>query len=326
MRVNIVSVSKETNFAAIDLGSNSFRLLAVSGLKVKWPPCRILLDTCCQARLAEELTTTDGISPAARRRGLAACREFVRQLRELPAMPLRVCGTQALRQAVNSREFIQEAEEILSCRVEILSSEQEAAYTLLGCQAGQKEGSRPLLLVDAGGGSTEIILSRRRQKPLIRSLPIGAVNLTERFFRAGINATSTAKMRIFLIEQIKPVFSELLSADLSKVRLAASGGTANALAMLSLRLRDYQTELIQGSRLTRDGLNKVMARLMILNPRALRSIPGLGERGAIIPAGIMLLQAVIDIAGQDLTVSTSGFLEGIVLSYGDDRAIAPCFL
>ncbi len=318
MRVNIVSAPKEKNFAAIDLGSNSFRLLAVSGQSAKWPPGRILLDTCCQTRLGEELTTTGGLSAAARRRGLAACREFARQLRKLPVMPLRACGTQALRQAGNSREFIQEAEEILPCRIEILSPEQEAAYTLLGCQAGQKGGSRPLLLVDAGGGSTEIILARCRQKLLIRSLPIGAVNLTERFFRAGINAPALVKMRIFLTEQIRPVLSELLPADQSKVHLAASGGTANALAMLSLRLRNYQAELIQGSRLTRAGLDKIMARLTTLNSRALRSIPGLGERGAIIPAGIMLLQAVIEIAGQDLTVSSSGFLEGIVLRHRDD--------
>ncbi len=313
-----MSAPKETNFAAIDLGSNSFRLLAVSGLSAKWPPRRILLDSCRQTCLGEELTTTGGLSAAARRRGLAACRIFAGQLRELPVMPLRACGTQALRQAVNSREFIQEVKEILSCRVDILSPEQEAAYTLLGCQAGQKKDSHPLLLVDAGGGSTEIILARYRQKPLIRSLPIGVVNLTERFFQAGINAPALAQMRIFLIEQIGPVLSELLPANLSKVRLAASGGTANALAMLSLGLRDYQAELIQGSRLTRAGLDKILARLMTLSSRALRSIPGIRARGVIIPAGIMLLQAIIEFVGQDLTVSTSGFLEGIILRHGDD--------
>ncbi len=311
--------AKETNFAAIDLGSNSFRLLVVSGLKSSWPPARILLDICHQTCLGEKLTTTGRLSEAARQRGLAACRVFVRQLRELPAMPLRACGTQALRQAANSRDFIREAEKILPCRIEILSPEQEAAYTFLGCQAGQEESSRPLLLVDAGGGSTEMILARHRQKPLIRSLPIGAVNLTERFLRAGINASALAQMKIFLIEQIRPVFRELIpAADLSKIRLVASGGTANALAMLSLNLERYQARLIQGSRLTRTGLDKILARLTTLDSRALRSIPGLGERGAIIPAGIMLLQAVIEIAGQDLTVSSSGFLEGIVLSHRDD--------
>ncbi len=318
MRVNIVSAPKDTNFAAIDLGSNSFRLLAVSGRLSEWPPGRILLDSCRQTRLGEKLTAAGGLSEAARQRGLAACRVFAKQLRELPAMPLRACATQALRQAANSREFIREAEEILPCRIEILSPEQEAVYTLLGCQAGQKASGRPLLVVDAGGGSTEIILAQSKRKPLIRSLPIGAVNLTERFFRAGISAPALAQIEIFLTERIKPVFTELIPADLSKVRLVASGGTANALAMLSLRLRDYQATLIQGSKLTRAGLDKILARLAALESRALCSIPGLRERGAIIPAGIMLLQAIIKIAGQDLTVSTSGFLEGIVLRHGDD--------
>lgn len=317
---------KYTNFAALDLGSNSFRLLAVSGRPVQWPPEppeRILLDTCRQTRLGEKLSATGRLNAAARERGLAACRVFAGQLRELPPMPLRACATQALRQAADRQEFIREVEEILACRVEILSPEQEAAYTLLGCQAGQKKSRSPLLLVDAGGGSTEIILARHQQKPLIRSLPMGAVNLTERFFKAGITPPAQAQMKIFLREQIKPVFNELIPAGLRKVRLTASGGTANALAMLSLGLRNYEAGLIQGSRLTGTGLDEILARLSALPPEALRSIPGLKTRGAIIPAGLILLQTIINITGRELTVSTSGFLEGIVLRHGNNGPAAP---
>ncbi len=231
-------------------------------------------------------------------------------------MPVRAYGTEALRQAANRLKFIREAAEILQCEIEVVSPKQEAAFTLMGCLSRQKESNRPLLLVDAGGGSTEIILARAGRKPLIRSLPVGAVNLTERFFRAGINPSTQAQMKIFLLELIRPVFAELITADLGKIRLAASGGTANALAMLSLNLECYQARLIQGSKLTRAGLDEIFGRLTGLEPKALRSVPGLGERGAIIPAGIMLLQAIIQITGHNLTVSTSGFLEGIILQYG----------
>ena len=169
--------------AAIDLGSNSFRLLIAEITATGLTPLVNDLET---VRLAEKLADTGKLCPSAINRGLKTITFFSETLGRFPPMPLRICGTAALRLSKNNADFIQPAESIINQAIEIISADQEAEFAMHGSTLGLNLPERQTIcLIDAGGGSTEVIFftftNHRTKASYKLSMPIGAVSLTEKF-------------------------------------------------------------------------------------------------------------------------------------------------
>ncbi len=304
--------------AAIDLGSNSFRLLIKKYQKSKGHlQSSTITDDLLTVRLGENLHKSCQLSANASNRGYAACRFIAQRLRQYSPELTRICATEALRKAVNRADFITKAQKILGANIEILSTIQEANLTLQGCLADSKqENIPPTLIVDSGGGSTELILAGQEILTQIHSLPVGAINLTETFLNEQPESdTDLARLDLHLQEILAPVLRSLTQGQTASVKglaLIAAGGTATTLAALDLNIA-YQAPLIQGHTVTKETVQTTINRISELNLADRSSLPGLKNRGQIFIAGLKIYETVMTISAiNQMTITTFGLLEGIL--------------
>ncbi|MBU0483687.1 MAG: hypothetical protein KKB30_04140 [Proteobacteria bacterium] len=289
------------------MGSNSFRLLVSQLSDSGLHPLHKNLRT---VRLGQGLSQTSILTGEAIARGLAVLTDYKKILEQYQPVSIRACGTAALRIAENRTEFILEAEKILSVPIEIISGEEEAQLALRGTLSAfsNSESDKPFLIIDVGGGSTELIyLAKDNAHPTIQSIAVGAVTLTEKLAR---QQTAPVDLR----PEFKDFFGKIRNAR--PLSIIATGGTATALAALDLGLKDYDGQIVQGHLLDIVHLDNIFNRLSQISPAERNLLPGLEQgRGDIIVAGIMIYKIILEHAEvQQMTISDSGLLEGIVLS------------
>ncbi len=305
--------NKRNYIAAIDLGSNSFRLLIkninkhgdiLSG--------ETIINELHTVRLGENLSKSGILSSKAIERGLEVCRLFAAKLDEYKPVT-RICGTEALRTAANSSQFTKPAQDIFSTHVEILSRQEEAELTLLGCTADIDLRCSPHLVVDVGGGSTELALIDYPTAPKLCSLPIGAINLTETFItQLPESATEIEHLARHIHEIVHPALTPILP-DHSDLILLASGGTATSLAALDLELQIYQPGIIHGHPISAAKIDNFIKEISQLSLTQRNKLPCLAKRGEIILAGMLIYQQIIKITGlKQFRVSSRGLLAGIL--------------
>ena len=302
--------------AGIDLGSNTFRLLVARCNAGRLEPLEKKLVT---VRLARGLTGDKFLQEESLAKAFEVLASF-RNILDLYAIRhLRICGTEALRTARNSDAFLQKAHDIMRHPIEIITSKEEAKLTLDGALAALKT-ARPdsILLVDVGGGSTELIYSEVSHKTRIRSLPIGAVSLTEQFLHEPrIKEGAVLKLQGSLIQSLQAAIDDLQPIDLNKkIIVLGSGGTATSMAALDLGLTTHDAALIQGHTLFSSKIDQLWQQLSNLTASERNLIPGLEDgRGEILPAGIRIYQVLLNLLQRhQILVSDSGLLEGIALS------------
>lgn len=166
--------------AAIDLGSNSFRLeiARVEGERIitegSWKET---------IRLAAGIDKNGNISEEAQQRGLNALRRIAEKIQGFPRTQVRAVGTQTLRAAKNSKEFLDKAEKILDCKVEILRGKEEARLIFEGCSFALPPSDKRRLIVDIGGASTECVIGRGHHMIEGESFHVGCVNTSVTFFK-----------------------------------------------------------------------------------------------------------------------------------------------
>ena len=303
--------------AGIDLGSNTFRLL-VARIEAGRPLA--LAKELITVRLGQGLGENRRLSTAAMGRGLAALARFREIIAPHNPQFQRACGTAALRLADNRTEFLRRASITLGLAVEIIDGEEEARLGLTGVLAflPRRALSQPLLVVDVGGGSTELVLRVDDRQPLrLASLPLGAVGLTETFLQRPLPPAQNIRD---LTEHIEKVLSLGLPASIGstpdQLLAVATGGTATSLAALDLDLQHYDETLIQDHLLAAVVLDQLWQRLVAMPVAARNLLPSLGPgRGDIILAGLRIYQVLLRLlAKPQMMVSDAGLLEGITLS------------
>ena len=174
--------SRETNkVAALDIGSNSFHLVVA---RIVAGSVQILHRVKQKVRLAEGLDENNVLSEEAMERGLNMLRVIAESLRGFEPDSVRIVATHTLRKAVNARDFINQAKEILPYPVEVISGVEEARLIYSGvAHTNHADGQQ--LVVDIGGGSTEFVIGKGFKPLLCRSLQMGCVSYTQRFFPDG---------------------------------------------------------------------------------------------------------------------------------------------
>lgn len=293
--------------AAIDLGSNSFRLLIGSPTE---EGLSCLLKKRSVVRLGMGLTKTGTFSTENIEQALLALAAFRLEIDRFGATLIRCCGTEAFRRAANREALTVPAKEILDTPVTILDGKEEAELSCLGVISALGDRlSFPCLIADVGGGSTELILLRSAEsRPVVISLPVGVVSFAERDKTSqtddlNILASGLKKLTCGLNQPPSPL-------------LVGTGGTAGSLAALAQKLPHHDSGRIHGHFLTGQRLEVIYTSLAGLNARQRQKQPGLeAGREDIIMPGLEIYQEILaTIGGEGMMVSEAGLLEGILLS------------
>ena len=295
----------EELLAAIDMGSNSFHLAIA---RVDHGEVKKVASMSEKVQLAAGLDENKNLTEAAQQRGLACLSRFVGRLGSVQPNRLRIVATNALRQAKNGHEFIQKAAEILPKHIEIIAGREEARLIYLGVSHTMVNSGRRLV-IDIGGGSTELIIGEEFEPIHTESLQMGCVAFTKAFFVDGeINQKSFDKAVVAARKELSGIANSYKEAGWDTV--VGSSGTIKACRQITVNM-GWSNEKEE---LTRDGLDKLKEKLLKYKHVAEMEFDGLKEdRRAVLPAGIAILYAIFDVLELDKLVYSDGALrEGVM--------------
>lgn len=294
-------------FAAVDCGTNSVRLLICrrDGGLLREVDRRLHL-----TRLGQGVDATGEFHPDALARTLAAMADFGAELDQLGVTRRRVVATSAARDAANSALFFDGVQQRLGVPAEIIPGEEEARLSYLGAVSALPPQPAPLLVVDIGGGSTELVLGEGLELAQAVSLNIGSVRLRERFLHADPPSATQ-------IEAASQYVSGLLDAtgmDFSQLPAwVGVGGTVTSLSALAQRLGSYDRTLVHGSTLPATDLADLAAYLLRSPVEQVASLPTMVPgRADVICGGALILSTIAARLGRDLLVSEADILDGLV--------------
>jgi exopolyphosphatase/guanosine-5'-triphosphate,3'-diphosphate pyrophosphatase len=291
--------------AAIDLGSNSFHMIVA---RIENGHVQILDRLREMVQLAAGLDGRNRLSAASQQRALDCLARFGQRLRHLPPARLRIVGTNTLRQARNSAQFVARAEQLLGQRVEIVSGQEEARLIYLGVahSVGDVAGRR--LVIDIGGGSTELIIGEKFEPRHLASQRMGCVSLSRACFADGrITAGRLREAELLVQINLEPVREEYLAHGW-EVATGASGS-----------IKAIQDVLVSEG-WSREGINLPGLRRLRTALLAVGDTAGLAARWQLDPArarvfigGFVVLHGLCEaLAIEQMEVSEGALREGLI--------------
>jgi exopolyphosphatase/guanosine-5'-triphosphate,3'-diphosphate pyrophosphatase len=289
--------------AAVDLGSNSFRLQIA---RVEGEQLYMLDGLREPVRLAAGLTADNYLDEVAQQRALAALGRFGERLRDLPPEAVRVVGTNSLRIAENAAEFIVKAERALGFPIEVIYGREEARLIYVGVAHGLPQSDDNLLVMDIGGGSTEFIIGRGLNPIQLESLNMGCVSYSARYFPDG----KITKQRMLQAELAARNELQAIVADYQGQwqRAIGSSGTAKAITEI-LELNGYSKNGI-----TREGLDLLRAHM--IQAGDIQQLNLLGVRTDRLPAlagGFAIMYAAFsELNIEQMQLALSALREGVL--------------
>ena len=300
------AIGTDHPYAALDLGSNSFHLIVAyyHGDRLQ------VLDRHKEmVRIAEGLRADNTLSAAVAARAIACLKRLGQRIRDLPPCNVRIVGTNTLRKARNSHEFVEAAERALGHRVEIISGREEARLIYLGVSHSlepMEDSAETRLVVDIGGGSTELILGRQFQPHLMESLYMGCVSMSATFFADGKLRASRFVDAEYAARQELEVVEAIYRARGWDTAIGASGSL--------LAIHDAILEITGERGITRDGLSALKRNLEHAGHIDAVELEALdAERAPVFAGGVAITSAVVDALGIDnLTVSDGALREGLL--------------
>ena len=290
--------------AAVDLGSNSFRLEVARVAGDQLYPLDSLKET---VRLAGGLTDDKLLDEATQARALECLQRFGERLRGLSPEAVRCVGTSALRVARNADTFIPKAELALGHSIEIVAGREEARLIYLGVAHSLQASPERRLVVDIGGGSTEFIIGHGLKPHERESLHMGCVNFTKRFFADG----SVDKATLKVAEMAARVEVERIAREFSRdnwQHAVGSSGTARALR----EILEQCGWSVRG--ITADGLAKLRSQLVKAGHVDALDLPGLSrDRVPVIAGGFAIMAGLFAELGiEQMDVAETAMREGIL--------------
>ena len=307
----------ERTVAAVDLGSNSFHMI-IAGVD-ELGHVRILDKLRESVRLRAGLNADNQLSEDARQRALSCLQRFGERIRDFPSADVAAVGTNTLRQAQNSADFLDQAEKALGHNISIISGAEEARLIYLGVAhtlAQKQEGQR--FVMDIGGGSTELIIGEGFEPLHLESLNMGCVSSSVRFFpdgklnkRCWRRAMTAARLELMPIQQLY-----------RKVGWQTATGASGTIKSVFKMIRESG---LSPYFITLPDMLKLQQRMIEAGHIDKLSIPGLSdERKPVIAGGLAILISTFEALGiQQMEVSDGALREGLVydgieqLQHGD---------
>ena len=303
-------------YAAIDIGTVTCRMLVAD---VGDDGITTLDREYGIVNLGEGVDATGALSAAAIDRVEAKVREYLETLEgfrtpEQPEIPIIAMATSASRDASNADEFAARLR-ALGVELTVIPGEREASLSFAGATAAFP--GETLLVVDVGGGSTELIVGRAGEEPLmVHSFNIGCRRVTERFFHSDPpTPEEVAAADVWMRDQFAEYFNEMAARGLAVDRMVAVAGTATSVVSMQKAMEVYDSSRVHGAPVTKAALADMHDHMLSLTVEQRRHVVGLDpDRAPVIAAGMVILAAVVDFAGTDgYTTSEADILEGIVM-------------
>jgi exopolyphosphatase/guanosine-5'-triphosphate,3'-diphosphate pyrophosphatase len=294
--------------AAVDCGTNSTRLLISDG-------ARTIERRMIITRLGQGVDKNKALAPEAIGRVVSALEQYRELMDQHGVEQVRMAATSAARDAANRDEFFDAAERVIGARPELLTGDEEARLSFAGATAELDPFDGPFLVVDIGGGSTELIVGSKEPEAA-RSLDIGCVRLTEQFLHGDPPRPEELANAVgFVRDDLEELRSQVPMLDAGR-RLVGLAGTVSAVAAIEQGLAEYDRDKIHHFTLTKAAAEDVF-RTMATERLADRIYnPGLErERADVIVGGCVILVCVMRVFGfQECLVSESDILDGLVAS------------
>jgi len=292
------------HYAAIDLGSNSFHLIVARAVHGELQTLDRMGE---KVQLAAGLDDQQRLLPDAMERGFACLERFAQRLAGMPPHQIRVVGTNTLRAAHNRAAFIEHAEELLGVPVEVISGREEARLIYLGVAHSLADDVERRLVIDIGGGSTELIIGERFSPLELESLHMGCVAYTQTYFAngkvTGKNFQKAINAAHLELLNIRRLYCSLGWAD-------AAGASGTIKAALRLSNDDNSTD----GRLTLKKLHQIRDRLLEFDNTAEIHFEAIkADRASVLPGGIAILIALFESLDLDsLRCSEGALREGVL--------------
>ncbi|MFF0741038.1 exopolyphosphatase [Streptomyces sp. NPDC004111] len=303
-----------TRVAAVDCGTNSIRLLVADAD----PATGELVDLdrrMTVVRLGQGVDRTGRLAPEALERTFAACREYAEIIKTLGAEKVRFVATSASRDAENRAEFVGGVLDILGVEPEVISGDQEAGFSFTGATKELAGGAEDYLVVDIGGGSTEIVAGRESVRAA-RSVDIGCVRLTERHAPASpASAADVAAIRAD-IEAALDLAGRTVPLTGGSHTLVGLAGSVTTVAAIALGLPEYDTRAIHHSRIAYGKVREITERLIAATHDEKAAIPSMhpGRVDVIVSGALILLALMERVGAAEVVVSEHDILDGIAWS------------
>lgn len=302
-----------TRVAAVDCGTNSIRLL-VADLdgRTKTDLHREMRIV----RLGQGVDRTGVLDPAALERTRLALVDYAAVCAELGVDKTRMVATSATRDARNRSDFVALVETALGVTPEVITGDEEAALSFTGATADLDPADGPFLVMDIGGGSTELVLGTTSVEAA-RSVDVGCVRLTERHLLSDPpTAAEIAAARADVDAGLAQVL-EVVPASRARTAIGLAG-SVTTVAALALGLAAYDAEQIHLSRLSAEQVRRITAELLAMTRAERAALPVMHPgRVDVIGGGALVLERAMTLLGLvEVVVSESDILDGIALSVG----------
>ena len=299
-------------FAGIDIGTLTCRLL-IAELASGCPLTELRSDRRI-LRLGEGVDQTKRLSPVAMDRVIACLQEWRNVINSYHVEATSVVATSAVRDAANRDEFLERVRREAGFQIEIITGDEEARRTLLGIRSGLPAGVTDILALDIGGGSTEFILDRPGDKPIVRSIDIGVVRLCERVLHHDPPTSEEVRQaREWVTRETKAAVAQM--GAYRQATFVGTAGTITSLAAMAQKLSTYEPARIHNYRLNLEIIRE-LEHILLNRTKAERiGLPGLEKnREEVIAAGAIIIGTIMVTLGQlECLVSDVGLREGVLI-------------
>ncbi len=307
---------------------DSPRTMRLAGVDIGTLTCRVLIADLSPGgklievrserrilRLGEAVDRTKQLSIAAMNRVVQCLMKWRELIDAAHVDATAVVATSAVRDATNRDVFLDRVKREAGFEVELISGEEEARRTMLGIRSGVPLGVEDVLALDIGGGSTEFILDRPGQNPVVRSIDIGVVRLCERLLHHDpLTDEEIRQAREWVTKETKAAVAGMYNYQAAT--FVGTAGTVTSLAAMAQKLPTYEPARIHNYRLQLTTIQELEQTLLSRKQTDRAGLPGLEKgREEVIAAGAIIIRTVMETLGiSSVLVSDLGLREGVLIN------------
>ena len=315
-----INSDRQPIIAAIDIGTNSIHMVIVK-IEPALPAFSIIAKEKDTVRLGERDPHTGDLTPEAIERSLSALRRCKDLADSLNVSEMIAVATSATREANNGQAFLHQIESELGINVNLISGQEEARRIYLGVLSGTDFGEQPQVIIDIGGGSTELILADIHEPRFLSSTKVGAVRLTREFVTTDpISPEELKYLRAYVRGMLERSVDEIWqNLQLNEVpSLIGTSGTIETLATIhALAKHGSAPNPMAGYQVSRQDLEEIVQKLAAMTCKERLEVSGIADKRAeiIVPGAIILLEVMNMLNLDSITICEQALREGMIVDW-----------